>query len=40
MQESICVFDVAAAAGILDDLDGELRNRMQRVVAVLFKNAR
>lgn len=39
MEETIAVFDIAEAFGILDRLDHDLRERMQRVVAVLFKNA-
>ena len=40
MQEAIAAFDTAAAWNWHGDLDSTLRDRMQRVVSVLFKNAR
>ena len=40
MQEAIAVLESAEAWGHLGPLDAQLRNRMQRAVAVLFKNAR
>ena len=40
MQESIAVFDTAEAFGYLPPLKPEMRNAMQRCVAILYKNAR
>lgn len=40
LQETIAVFDSAVAAGLVRGLDPALRDRMQKAVNTLYKNAR